>query len=479
MNVREKTRELVEARRAQLEAESNALREDYRDYAEGIIEGYQKRYGRDVPDNVLATTLQSLQNFTTEEILKETTTTANVGTFADYGYQLISATLPNLVTNEIASLQPLKIKTGTIWYLNYQYPEARGQSAAGGNVLDAKTGIPDYIHMTDQTIYQENVGTGNGTIASFTVTLQKTYVTAGSVTVVAGPVTAVDNGAGAFTGSGVDTGTSTIDYTTGVMTIAFSSAVGNGTTVDATYNFSYEAPSDGTTNINEVDIDIAQDSVTATEYKLRARYSLDAAFDLQQVQGVNADDLLVASMASLIRADIDRTVMEDQYTQALANTNMGTVTFDATIPTYIPLKAHYDAFKKVMNVGSNKIFGRTKMVGATFAVAGLDVCNVIEYVDGYEGIKPTGGFSGPHVCGELNGIKIIKNPHITSNVFYLGHKGGDYLNCGYVFAPYRALYLSPSIVLDDDRGRRVMAMSAGTKMVNIDMFVAGSITNFS
>lgn len=479
MDIREKTREIVEHQRQQLVAESSMLREQYGDYAEGIIEGYQKRYGREIPENVLNTTLQSLQNFTKEELLRETTTTANVGTFADYGYQLISATLPNLVTNEIASLQPLKIRTGTVWYLNYKYPEARGSAPANTKVLDAKLGVPDYIHMTDQTIYQENIGTGNGTVTSFTVTLQKTNVTPSSVTITAGPVTAVDNGSTGFTGSGVNTGTSSITYSTGQVTIVFTSPVGNGTTVDITYNFSYEAASDPSTQINQVDIDIQQDSVTATEYKLRARYSLDAAFDLQQVQGVNADDLLVATLASLIRADIDRTVMQDIYTQAAANSSMGTVSFDATLPTYIPVKAHYDAFKKVLNVGSNKIFGRTKMVGATFLIGGLNVFNVLEYVDGYQGIKPTGSFSGPHVAGEINGLKLIKNPHFSANTFVLGHKGGDYLNCGYVFAPYRALYLSPAIVLDDDRARRGMAMSAGTKMVNVDMFCAGSVTNFS
>jgi len=260
------------------------------------------------------------------------------------------------------------------------------------------------------------------------------------------------------------------------LTIVFTSAPSYGAEITATYNFSYEANPD---NISQVDIDFAQTSVTAEQFKLRARYSLDAAFDMQQVQGVNADDLLVSALASLIRADIDRIIMEDVRSQAAANASMGTLTFDCTIPQYIPLKAAWDAFYgKVLVNGSNKIFQRTKMVGGNFIIAGTNACTVMESIDGYTGVQPTGAFSGPHVAGTLRGWKVIKNPHFGANNFVIGHKGGEYLNCGYVFAPYRALYLSPPVVLDDDRVRRGLAMSAGRKMVNVDMFVAGSITNF-
>jgi hypothetical protein len=482
---REKAAQLVEQRRAQIAQELQYLKEEYKEYAEGIVEGYQRKYGRPINEILLATTLQALDNFTREELLRESTTTSNLGSFADYGYQLISATLPNLVTNEIASLQPLKVRTGTIWYLNYKINTTgagggtdvgRGNIPAGANLLDAKLGIPDYIHVTSQTINLEPVATGNGTTTSFTFTLEYVPVTPNSVTIKAGSVTATDNGSGGFTGSGINTGSSSINYTTGQVTIVFTTAPTNGTAITATYKFSYEAKVD---NITEVDIDLDQVTVEAEQFKLRARYSLDAAFDLQQVQGVNADDLLVATLSALIRADVDRIIMQDILDKAEANTSMGTLSFDATVPTYIPVKAHLDGFfSRVLSRGSNKIFQRTKMVGGNFIIAGTDVCTILESIDGYEGITPTGGFSGPHVAGTLRGFKVIKNPHFTTTKFVIGHKGGEYLDCGYVFAPYRALYLAPPVVLDDDRARRGLAMSAGRKMVNVDMFVAGQVTNF-
>ncbi len=476
-NFRERAKALVEQRQKAMLQEASALREEYGDYAKAVVEGYQKKFGAQIPDNILIATLQSLQNFTREELLRETTVSGNLGTFADYGYQLIAATLPNLVTNEIASLQPLKVRNGIVWYLSYKNPTARGQAAANTHLLDAKTGPPDYIHMTSQTIFHETGGTGNATTVSFSISLGYTPVTPGTIVITAGSVIATDDGNGAFTGSGINTGASSVtSYTNGTVVIVFNSPVAASTVVYVDYKFAYESK---TANINEIDIDLAQLTVDAEQFKLRARYSLDAAFDLQQVQGVNADDMIVSALASIIRSDIDRIIMAEILANATANTNSPALTFDATVPQYIPVKAHYDGFFiKAVKRGSNRIFQRTKMVDGNFIICGTNVSTIAESIDGYVANPISGSFSGPHVAGTLRGIKVIKNPHYDPSAFVIGHKGGDYLDCGYVFAPYRALYLSPAVVLDDDTARRGMAMSAGHKMVNVDMFVAGSVTNF-
>ncbi len=87
----------------------------------------------------------------------------------------------------------------------------------------------------------ESYGTGNGSTTSFNHTLGgiasssgvNPSVIPGSVTITAGSVTATDNGAGGFTGSGIATGT--INYQTGACSITFSTAPANAQAITVSY----------------------------------------------------------------------------------------------------------------------------------------------------------------------------------------------------------------------------------------------------
>lgn len=451
--------------------EALQLRETYKDYAVALNEAFNAKYKQDLPDNILATTLQSLNNLT-EQIngMNETTRSYNLGSFVDYGYQLISAVLPNLITNEIASIQPLKVRTGDIFYLDYAIDKKKGNIAAGKKLLDAKTGPSGDVNVSTEQITSETSATGNGADTVFEFALDYKPVRASTVTIIAGGVTVVDNGSGTLSGSGLTSGT--IDYTTGQVVLTYASAVGNGTVIYSTYKYNME---DNPSLISRLNISLSQVSVTAEPYKFAADYSLDAAFDLQQAHGVNADTVLVAALASLIRAEVDNLSMTDMYDNAAATAT----TFDAAVPNYVPLKSHYESFvAKVLVKGANTIFKNTRTVSGNFIICGVNVANIVESLDGFEGVELVGDFAGPHVSGTFRKKwKVIKNPNFSDNNYVIGHKGGNYLNTGYVFAPYRALYTTPPIVLDDDKARRGMAMSAGRKMVNSNFYIKGSVSN--
>lgn len=97
-----------------------------------------------------------------------------------------------------------------------------------GNVVTATSG--------------ETYGTGNGATTTFAHTLagvagstgSSPKVLPGSVTVTAGAVTATDNGAGVFTGTGIASGT--INYTTGACSITYSAAPANAQAINAAYS---------------------------------------------------------------------------------------------------------------------------------------------------------------------------------------------------------------------------------------------------
>lgn len=430
--------------------------------------------GREMSHNMVATLASGL-NETRNWLSKmdETTRATNAGTFVDYGFKLVTAVLPNLVTDRIVSVQPLKMKSGEIFYMNFKYGQTRGKIQAGTTAIGANTGYqPGSYNYSTETIEEEPVGTGDGNTATYSGNFSYYPVQPGTVSITNGSSTATDNGNGVLSGSGISTGT--INYTSGAYSITFSSNVTNGIAVTATYDYNSEQTPSG---IGQIDIDMAQTTVTARPYKLRALYTLDAAWDLQQAHGKDADTELVAALASIIRAEIDEQVMKDLFVQAAA----GSTNFDATVPTGVSKQEHYDGFIHKINESSNQIFKATRMVSGNFIIAGINTASIIEGMSKFEsaGLEMNGSFSGPHVCGTLdNRFLVVKNPSYGANDYLVGHKGQGYLQAGYVWAPYRPLYTTNPVVLDDMIVRRGLYTSGGKKMVNNKMYAKGTIVNY-
>jgi len=83
------------------------------------------------------------------------------------------------------------------------------------------------------TVTGELIGTGDGAQVTFAATLANVPVIPFSVTVTAGAVTGTDDGAGNITGAGISSGT--ITYSTGTISVTFTTAPGVGVQVLVDY----------------------------------------------------------------------------------------------------------------------------------------------------------------------------------------------------------------------------------------------------
>ena len=122
------------------------------------------------------------------------------------------------------------------------------------------------------------------------------------------------------------------------------------------------------------------------------------------------------------------------------------------------------------------------MVSGNFIVVGQNAANIVEGMSNFvpSGPSPSGTVSGPYVAGVLNNrYTVIKNLQYPADEFVVGFKGSSYLYSGYIWAPYRPLYTTPPIILDDFIGRRGLYTSGGKKMINSKFYSKGTITNFS
>lgn len=445
----------------------------WKDYSVAIREGYKEKNKKSIPENILATTATLLENtYQYASRMDETTRAVNLGTFIDYGFDVISATVPNLIAHDIVSVQPMNAKHGAIFYLQYLYGNNKGSIAQGTAFNTPFTGQDGQFNFSNDVVDGESAGIGDGSKTTFSTTLGYTPVRAGSVLISAGSVSATDDGEGAITGTGL---TGTVNYTTGEISLTFSSAPASDTTVSVHYRYDMDQT---TTGFSQVDLDLASISLEAFPRKLRARWLLDAGFELQKMKGIDAESELVTAMSNEIKFEIDGELLKELYAKA-AHTGF---TWDCQNPNYSLSYMEYkrtiiDLFTEM----SNKIFTSTKRVGANFIVAGVNVCNIIETLPEFQADNlGTKTINGPHLIGTLsNKWKVYKNPFYNDDNFVLGYKGNSWLDAGFVYAPYMPLYATPTQVLDDFIFRKGLATSYGQVMINNKLYAKGSIKNFS
>ena len=451
----------------------------WRDYSSAIREGYKEKHGTSIPENILATTATLLEN--TYEYcnrMDETTRAVNLGTFVDYGFDVISATVPNLIAHDILSVQPMNAKHGAIFYMQHLFGSNKGSVRAGDVMNSPLTGSTANFNYSNDVVDGEVLGTGDGTKTEFKAALGYTPVRTGTVIVTAGDVTGevttTANGVDTVAGTGISS--ASVNLETGELTVTFAQAPANDTPVTVQYRYDMDQTNVG---FAQVDLDLKSVSLEAFPRKLRARWLLDAAYELQKMKGIDAESELVVALSSEIKHEIDGELLAEVYRLA-GNTGFE---WDAQLPSNSGI-SYIDYKRTIIDVfteASNQVFTATKRAGANFIVAGVNVCTIVETLP--EFVAATTGaqiLNGPHFLGTLAGKwQVYKNPYYGANNFLLGYKGASYLDAGYVYAPYMPLYATPTHIEDDFVFRKGLATSYGQVMLNNKMYAKGNITNFT
>lgn len=450
-------------------------------YTKAITEGYKRAHNGELPDsNLLSTTAICLEN--TQHVIQqmdETTRVVNLGNFIDYGFGIVTAVMPSLVANEIVSVQPLKARSGEIFFLKFTYGSNKGTIKRGDEMFSPITGPANTVDYTSENVTSEEFATTDATgLSKVEGNLSYLPVAPSSVEISDGTSTYTDDGKGAITvKSGGTTFTAgTIDYATGHVVLEYSAALANAS-LTANYQFEFTNQGVGAT-IPEVDVDLHSTTISTVARKLRARWLFDAAFELKQTHGVDADVELSAALSSEIRHEIDSEIMNDLLAAASNTDGSATFTWSQTAPTGVARIDYKDTFVDLLIRMSNTIFANTKRGYGNFIVAGVNVCSIIESMGSR--FKPDNSpvKNGPHFAGMLDGRwRVYKNPFYPSDQFVVGYKGSSYLEGGYVYAPYLPLYVTPSVMLDDFVTRKGCMTRYGKKMINPYFYVKGNLVD--
>lgn len=394
--------------------------------------------------------------------VNEGTQSSDVGAYVRHAFEMITAILPNLVAEEVVSVQALDQKIGQIFFLKYVYGSNKGSTAKGSTAFGPYevNSNPSY---TSEAIDQEIIADGAATTVS--ATLAWGPVTPKTVTITTGAVTITDDGLGAlYQGS---TSRGTINYDTGAIDLTLAAATNEDVNVAYEYSLEY-AP----TEAPELNMVVTERIVTAKPRRLRTNYAFAAAYDVEKQFGVNMDDEFLTASITEVKHEIDQEILGDLYRQAGLTTS-----WDATERIGISKEQHYESFAIALNEGANLIRKATKRAKGNVTVLGINGLNIVESLPGFIPTNATDKV-GAYVAGTIKGqFKVIANPFYGDDQYLIAYKGDSFLEAGYVFAPYLPIFATQVVMLDDFVGRRGYATSYAKAMLNPNYYVKGTITH--
>lgn len=398
--------------------------------------------------------------------MDETQRAFMVGPYEKAIFGIIRAVYANTILDRIVSIQPLDAPTGRVFYLDVKYADTKGAIVAGTHAFDATTGPNRGIGYPSEVVEGEVIGEGDGATSAMSGNLTWTPVRPGTVAFGDGTQVVRDDGNGNLIGDAYIGGT--IDYVTGAYSFTFMTAPGSSDSITADYEYNMEAND----KIPQMDVILTSTPVTARQFKLRARWSLEAEQDLKAYHGLSAEDEIVQYQANEINRELCYRVIRTLRQRA----NGGTVTWDQTPPTGVPWKWHKEElFDKFVEL-SELIFESTQRWGATWAICGVNVVRIIETLDRF---VPSGGqnkeSAGIQYVGTLGDFEIFKDPTINRDEWLMGFKGEGLLYTGFIHAVYLGIYTTPTVTLDDFISRKGMATRAAQKMINSRMYGYGRV----
>lgn len=411
--------------------------------------------------------------------MNEETKTINVGSFTKFIFPVLRRVFPNLIANEIVSVQPMTAPVGAVFFLDYVYGTTKGPTTAGavfprdfdkdyaGEFINGEMGFtgdgtnyggvagnPITVTLGFQPVRPLDAGRG------FSVIIRELNRLTGAVV-----QTATDNGTGGFTfnPAGVNAA-GNINYSNGMIQgFKFQNIPVNLNPVKIYYFYDGEL----STKVPQVQLDVKKAAVEAQPRRLKALWSSEAAEDLRAFHGLDAETEIVSAVAQEIALEIDREII-----QALFASSTGTTgTFDRVPPAGISELDHLRSMLTVLANVSNLIHKKTLRAPANFIVTSPEVSALFAQLTTHGDFRAafTSGGDSPYGPADLprpltqhgqfgiykvgtlqNKWVVYEDPFFSRDQILIGLKGSSYLDAGYVWAPYIPLQVTPTFLDPND-----------------------------
>lgn len=441
--------------------------------------------------------------------LSEDTLSGNTGEFVKYIFPILRRVFPNLIANQIVSVQPMTAPVGGIFYYEYKYDGRKGskvpvQSGIANNPYDmAYDGelaadddlIKDFGKFYSSEFIDYDVlvtDTGVGTAAVSNVVLGRTpnwspirapgveaqrtfsvklyyrvHDNAGAVWL-DGIATLDPTGATAIlTDNLLPSAVGTFNVNTGAWTLNAIDEVGvastfeSNTVVWAQYYVNFEQifadSTKSTDKIPSISLDITLHEVKAESRKLKARWSTEAVDDLKALHGLDAETELVAGISNEISLEIDREIIGMLQAGAAHST---TYAYAGAVPGELESIRRLITQIAALSGRIHKTSGRApaNFIVTSTAVQALldqlsthgDYASIEQNVTSSSYGPLTANFGVSRVGTLLNKWAVYVDPYMDDDEILIGLKGNSFLDAGFVYAPYVPLQVTPTFLDPDD-----------------------------
>ena len=424
--------------------------------------------------------LQQWENY--QRFCESNGSLADLGVLPKHALEIITADFGTSIIPHIASVQPIKERMGIIYYKTVKATKARGNVAVDDTFIDpfrpphaAATGLKNYPEgYAGEKVTAVNTltaGAGNGTNTSTydgfitgTANANVAYMLrprSVQVECVVGGTTfmAIDDGNGNLLGNGMF---GTIEYlaATKASGIAFTLTFGAqlGANVDVSFTFATDFEESG--NVPEVNFTIDFMEITAEIFALTQAVGMFKAFEFQNRFGQSSEEMIARDLTGALNLELGNTAISRLIAQSV-----GTVNFYMGVPQFVSYSEHMQQLKAFITKSSSTILNNAGRGYTNYLIVGSTAAGVVATLPGWtQQIVDT---PGSNIWGTLDGMTVIRAPHIDNNAIYCVYKGKGGFDTPLVWSPYMPLVVSKTLQDIDNilKNRAVAAVWGGLKVV--------------
>ena len=362
--------------------------------------------------------------------------------------------------------------SGYVTYIEYSIGNTKG-AATSGTVVNSTFKIGDVdANYTSANVVTE-AKSATGTTGDYTATLKWRPIIEGSVEIINGTNTFVDNAGKLYLAADTAFATAkgTVDYATGVVVIAD----GNYTVSTAVFvNYVYNNVVVPQNELPSLRAEMKSIALVAKARRIAIYYSQMAAFQAKTDYGMDLGDQLAEKAVGELSYEIDTEVTNLLITNAIEPSD-GSLTWSKTLPIGVSKADHYEGFTEILEISKQKIYDTTKKFSPNYVLIASDVLPVLSMIKGFTS-APAGAINGPYFAGTVAGMKVFVTPNITAGRYVVGVNGSDAMSSAAVYAPYMAIVPTQLLGFADGGMSQGWSTLYDLKMLNPALVVAGRIT---
>lgn len=440
------------------------------------------------------------------KVLQEDTLSTNTGYFTKYVFPVLRRVWPNLIANQIVSVQPMTSPVGGVFYYEKKYTDRKGtmmppvgptgtptdmsydgELAAGSNMqqnfgkyyssefVDYDAVCTDTGTTTTTALTQASANSrttewspirDNATVGQRTFTVKAYYrmLDADNASADTAVIATMDASGDLIDNTANTNNVGTFDITNGEWSI---NAAGSGgtnsqftdnTVIYFQYFVNWELVYATTgAKIPSVNLDIALHTVQAEPRKLKAKWTQEAVEDMRALHGMEVETEIVSTFANEVMLEVDREIVGDLVNGAQHSASYA---YSSTTPGEV------ESIRELLTVigsVSARIHKTSGRAPANFIVVGPAVSALLDqlsthgdYASAEQNVQPasygpmTANYGISRVGTLLRKWTVYLDPYMDETKILVGLKGNSFLDAGYVYAPYVPLQMTPTFMNPDD-----------------------------